>query len=206
MITTSGLPGSFSVLNMMIGESSESGIGSSRVPSTELTCPLAAGAGDDGGCERIVISTSSGGGDVVALVGDAELADMVCRLLLPLSRRGRLRVKLGSASSTESRRGGEGEDEGEGKGGGEVDAGSSAAGSCSSAWSWALMTECERAASGAEVVFAQARGWSAIVGRYRQQWELQVQPYERAGAACGLVKTARKRGTMSCGNDEKVAQ
>jgi hypothetical protein len=141
MITMGGLPGSFSVLNMMIGESSESGIGSSCVPSTELTSPPGAGAGDEGGCERIVISTSSGGGDVVAPAGDAGLADMVCRLLLPLSRRGRLRVKLGSASSTGSRRGGDGEGEGEGEGGGEVDAGSSAAGSCFSTWFWALMME-----------------------------------------------------------------
>jgi hypothetical protein len=61
-------------------------------------------------------------------------------------------------------------------------------------------------ASGAETVFAQAQGLSATVGRYRQQWELQVQPYERAGAACGLVKRIGKRGTMSCSNGEKVAR
>lgn len=119
-----------------MGESPGSGIGESSVPSTMFTRPLAAGtvAGDEGGCERIVISTSSGGGDVVAPAGDAELADMVCRLVLPLSRRGRLRVKLESASSTGSRRSGEGESEVEGGEDVDVEAGLSTADGCFSAW------------------------------------------------------------------------
>jgi hypothetical protein len=129
---------------------------------------------------------------------------MVCRLLLSLSRRGRLRAKLGSASWTGSRRGGDGESESEG--GGEVDACSSAAGSCFSTWSWALMTARARVASGAEAVFAQAQGLDATVGRYRQQRELQVQPYERAGAACGMVERAGRCGTMGCSNSENAAQ
>jgi hypothetical protein len=56
---------------------------------------------------------------------------MAHRLLLPLCRRGRLRVKLASASSMESRRGGEAE---------AVIAGSSAATGCTVSFSGAVMT------------------------------------------------------------------
>lgn len=66
------------------------------------------------------------------------------------------------------------------------------------------MTEWARVANEAEAVFAQARGLGATVGRYRQQWELQVQPYEWASTARGGVERAGKGGTMSCsGNQEK---
>lgn len=64
---------------------------------------------DEGGCGRRVISTScSWGAAMVDVAGEAGLEeDLGQRAVFPQSRRGRLRVKLASASSTGSRRGGE---------------------------------------------------------------------------------------------------
>jgi hypothetical protein len=93
---------------------------------------MAAGTGDEGGCERIVISTCCSRGDVVVLTRGSVSAERARMLLLPLSRRGRLRVKLGSPSSTGSRRGGD-------AGPVVVVAVSSAAAGCARSWSRAVM-------------------------------------------------------------------
>lgn len=81
----------------------------------------------------MVMATISLCGDVMVLLGESESVDIARKLAPPLwSNRGRLRVKLTSASSSGSRRGGEGEV-------GVV--GSSAAWNCSESRSCALMTE-----------------------------------------------------------------
>ena len=90
----------------------------------------------------MVISTWLSGGSAAVLAGVWGSGDMARRLLLPLWRRGRLRVKLASASSMESRRGGEA---------GTVIAGSSAATDCAMSLSGAVMTVrsfCQRLQTG----------------------------------------------------------
>lgn len=109
------------MLDMRIGEISRESGGITPVlgPSS-----IEADTGEEGGCERMVISTCcSRGGDAAVLVDESVSVERARTLLLPLSRRGRLRVKLGLASSTGSRRGGD-----------EVLADSSAAAVCA-AWS-----------------------------------------------------------------------
>jgi hypothetical protein len=93
------------VLSMRMGETfcESAGIASALWPSS-----IGADTGEEGGCERMVISTCcSRGGDAVVRVDDSVSVERARTLLLPLSRRGRLRVKLGLASSTGSRRGGD---------------------------------------------------------------------------------------------------
>lgn len=68
---------------------------------------------------------------MAVLTGVCGSVGIAHRLLLPLCRRGRLRVKLASASSMESRRGGEAE---------AVVGGSSAATGCTVSLSGAVMT------------------------------------------------------------------
>jgi len=90
--------------------------------SASLTKPLALGpsgvaacTGEEEGCGRMVISTCWSGsrGDAAVVSGKSSLVswESARRLLRPLSRRGRLRVKLASASSTGSRAGAGGEGE-----------------------------------------------------------------------------------------------
>lgn len=80
--------------------------GSSEKPLAWWPSEGAAGTGEDGGCGRMVISTSCWSRGDAAVVSEASVSCERARtLLFPLSRRGRLRVKLASASSTGSRAG-----------------------------------------------------------------------------------------------------
>jgi hypothetical protein len=120
----------------------------------------------------MVISTCCSVGDAaVSLAEEVVSADMARILLLPLSRRGRLRVKLASASSTGLRGGGEA---------GTMSAGEAAragAGACSS-----TATDCTRSWSRARIVAATSTVFVKERGRPRRDGCGQVKPGKEQAA------------------------